>query len=620
VQLLIENTLTAQTDLKELVNQTYRIGRAKDCEIVLASRFVSQHQAQIAFNRKGFTLQLCGASTVYVNDIELRQEERLPLAGGDRIQIAEYVLSVVSESKEAESGARNLDLAKKFVELETKVHDQLLEGLELRKADLSSTRSDEHMRLVHKHLTVLLNKISFNLEPDAEDYIIRETLKMELMDRITFQDSSRRASASPAAEDWSSEHDQEAERIKASLAAELKLSSDPADIKENVQKIERQFDEAIQHHWLGMSAGLKRYLLKRRIRKDIHDIIFGLGPLQDLLNSPSVTEIMVVSRNQIYVEKNGRIEESGRAFVSDEVSFSIIERIVSPLGRRIDKAQPLVDARLADGSRVNAIIPPLALKGPCITIRKFSRDPFTIDDLLEKGSLNKRAAAFLKGCVRGKKNIIISGGTGSGKTTLLNVLSSFIEPQDRIVTIEDSAELQLSQRHVVQLETKPPNIEGSGAFTIRDLVRNALRMRPDRIIVGECRGGEALDMLQAMNTGHSGSMTTAHANTPEDMMLRLETMVLTAMNMPVSAIRSQIGSALDVVVQASRIGGARRVTQITEVVGMDEEQGGIVLEDIFVYRADPAQPASGELVYTGYVPLFMTELVDRGHVTLEEIF
>jgi pilus assembly protein CpaF len=377
----------------------------------------------------------------------------------------------------------------------------------------------------------------------------------------------------------------------------------------------------MKRHWVEMSGGLKRYLLKRRIRKDIHDIIFGLGPLQDLLNSPSINEIMVVARNKIYIEKAGiGIEESGRAFVSDEVSYAIIERIVAPLGRRIDKSQPLVDARLADGSRVNAIIPPLALKGPCITIRKFAREAITIDDLLAWGSVNERAAHFLNGCVRGRKNVIISGGTGSGKTTLLNVLSAFIEPKDRIVTIEDSAELQLKQEHVVQLKTKPANIEGSGAFTIRDLVKNALRMRPDRIIVGECRGGETLDMLQAMNTGHSGSMTTAHANSPEDMMLRLETMVLTAMNMPVNAIRSQIGSAIDVVVQASRVGGKRRVTQITEVVGMDEEEGVIVLEDVFVDRPDDSLRAGGELVYTGYVPTFLPELIERGHVKLEKIF
>ena len=244
----------------------------------------------------------------------------------------------------------------------------------------------------------------------------------------------------------------------------------------------------------------------------------------------------------------------------------------------------------------------------------------TIDDLLEKGTLNQRAANFLKACVQGKENIIISGGTGSGKTTLLNVLSSFIDPKDRIVTIEDSAELQLAQRHVVRLETKPKNIEGEGEVTIRKLVKNALRMRPDRIIVGECRGGETLDMLQAMNTGHSGSMTTAHANSPEDMMLRLETMVLTENNMPVSAIRSQVASALDLVVQQSRIGGSRRVMQITEVVGMDEREGTIIQEDIFVYRTDPGSRAGGDLVYTGYIPTFMTDLINSKKLKLEDVF
>jgi pilus assembly protein CpaF len=295
--------------------------------------------------------------------------------------------------------------------------------------------------------------------------------------------------------------------------------------------------------------------------------------------------------------------------------MSIIERIVAPLGRRIDKASPLVDARLPNGSRVNAIIPPLAIKGPCITIRKFSPQPLTIDDLIEKGALNLRAAKFLQAAVQGKKNIVISGGTGSGKTTLLNVLSAFILPHERIVTVEDSAELQLAHKHVVQLETKPANIEGSKAYTIRDLVRNALRMRPDRIIVGECRGGEALDMLQAMNTGHSGSMTTAHANSPEDMMLRLETMVVQAEPMPLTAVRSQIGSAIDLIVQVSRIGKARRVTKITEVVGMDEQEGKVIQEDIFVYRSTSGLPAEGDLVFTGYMPTFMLELTSINPIT-----
>ena len=281
MQLLIENTLTAQTEVKELVNQDYRIGHAKDCEIVVVSRFVSRYNALIAYSRKGFTLQLIGANSIYVNDLEVRRDESVTLAGGDRIRIGEYVLSVISsESKRAESATRNLDLAKKFAELEVKLHDELLQRLDLRKTNLAATRSDEHMQLVHQHLTALLNEHSFHLDPEVEDYVIRESLKMELTDRITIQGNKRRSGLKRPEGYWSGEHGNEAERIKSILASDLNLSSDANEQKENVQKIETHFDESINHHWLGISVGLKRYLLKQRIRKDIHDIIFGLGPLR----------------------------------------------------------------------------------------------------------------------------------------------------------------------------------------------------------------------------------------------------------------------------------------------------------------------------------------------------
>jgi pilus assembly protein CpaF len=312
------------------------------------------------------------------------------------------------------------------------------------------------------------------------------------------------------------------------------------------------------------------------------------------------------------------VQDSGRSFFSDDVVQNIIERIITPVGRRIDRSTPLVDARLPDGSRVNAIINPLSLSGPALTIRKFARIPFTIDDLVERGTLSEPTAAFLKGCVAGRKNILISGGTGSGKTTTLNVLGGFISNDERIVTIEDSGELQLPQEHLVKLETRPANIEGRGAYTIRDLVRNALRMRPDRLIVGECRGPEALDMLQAMNTGHDGSLTTIHANTPQDTMLRLETMVLMAVEMPVRAIREQIVAAIHLVVQISRFAdGKRRVTHISEVHGIDEESGQIITEDIFVLREPPGKPGELRLRHTGYIPRFVEELVAKKFIDLD---
>jgi len=353
--------------------------------------------------------------------------------------------------------------------------------------------------------------------------------------------------------------------------------------------------------------------------KEVLNEALGLGPLEDFLEDDSITEIMVVNKDQLYVERNGRIEFTGKTFTSHEAVLAVIERIITPLGRRIDESSPLVDARLKDGSRVNAIIPPLAIKGPCITIRKFGKKSLNMDDLVGFGSVSAQIASFLEKCVLGHKNIIISGGTGSGKTTLLNCLSSFIPNAERIITIEDAAELRLPQDHVVSLETRPANLEGKGEYAIRELVKNSLRMRPDRIVVGECRGGEALDMLQAMNTGHDGSLTTGHANSPRDMIARLETMVLMAgMDLPVKAIREQIASAIHVIVQQSRFSdGTRRVTHVTECVGLDDD-GRLHLEDIFKFQQrgiDNEGHVQGEIVLTGYIPSFIPDFINSGLIS-----
>ncbi len=345
----------------------------------------------------------------------------------------------------------------------------------------------------------------------------------------------------------------------------------------------------------------------------------GLGPLEPLLADESVTEIMVVDPSTIYVERNGRLELANAVFTDDERVRAVVERIVTPLGRRIDESQPLVDARLRDGSRVNAVIRPLALRGTCITIRKFPKRRLTVADLLRIGSLTARMGTFLERCVKAKKNILISGGTGSGKTTLLNVLSAAIPQDERIVTIEDAAELQLHQPHVVSLETKPANMEGKGAFTIRELVRNALRMRPDRIVVGECRGGEALDMLQAMNTGHDGSLTTIHANSPAEALGRLETLTLMAgLDLPSRAIREQIARCIHIIVQQVRMGdGSRKITHISEV-GELEPSGTFEVRTIFEYERDGIDASgavTGDFHATGYLPSFVDELLVRGLVT-----
>jgi pilus assembly protein CpaF len=353
-----------------------------------------------------------------------------------------------------------------------------------------------------------------------------------------------------------------------------------------------------------------------RLISNVEDDVLGHGPLQRLLDDPSVTEIMVNGPDMVYVEQNGKLSRASVHFTSEEQLRRVIERIVSRVGRRIDESSPLVDARLADGSRVNAVIPPLAFSGSTLTIRKFAKDPFKVNDLIGFGTLSAEMAELLRACVEARLNVIVSGGTGTGKTTLLNVLSSFIPEGERIVTIEDAVELQLQQEHVVRLESRPPNIEGRGEISIRDLVRNSLRMRPDRIVVGEVRGGESLDMLQAMNTGHDGSLSTVHANSPRDAIARLETLVLMAgMDLPLRAIREQIASAVDVIVQLTRLrDGTRRVTYVTEVQGMEGQT--VTLQDAFVFDYSAGVDARGRFLGkampTGVRPRFTDKFAEYG--------
>jgi pilus assembly protein CpaF len=366
---------------------------------------------------------------------------------------------------------------------------------------------------------------------------------------------------------------------------------------------------------------------RRQVTREITDDILGYGPLEPFLHDDTVSEVMVNGPDSIYIERSGKIEHTGAAFVDDAHLMRIIDKIVSTVGRRIDESSPMVDARLPDGSRVNAIIPPLALRGPTLTIRKFSRDPYTMDDLINFGSITPKAAQFLAACVNGKLNILISGGTGTGKTTTLNAMSAYIPNVERIVTIEDAAELQLQQQHVITLESRPPNIEGQGEVRIRELVRNSLRMRPDRIIVGEVRGPETLDMLQAMNTGHEGSLTTIHANSPRDALSRLETLVMTAgIELPHRAIREQIASAFDLLVQITRlVDGSRRITHISEVLGMESDV--VTLQDVFVAKPPDEEQASsaagrllGALECTGLKPHFLEKMATNGVVLPPQFF
>jgi pilus assembly protein CpaF len=410
-------------------------------------------------------------------------------------------------------------------------------------------------------------------------------------------------------------------RIQHDLAELLgpKLYDDLDDAEDLERRVRQTLAELLAREPTPL-AGADR----ARITQEVTDEILGHGPIETLLRDPSISEVMVNGPHRIYVERSGQLQAVDTEFTDEAHLRRVIDRIVSRVGRRVDEASPMVDARLPDGSRVNAVVPPIALDGSSLTIRKFSRDPFTVEDLVEFGTLTRATAELLRACVRGRLNVVVSGGTGSGKTTTLNVLSSFVPADERIVTVEDAAELQLHQDHVVRLESRPANVEGRGAISTRDLVKNALRMRPDRIVVGEVRDGAALDMLQAMNTGHDGSLTTLHANSPRDALARLETMVLMAgMDLPVRAIRDQVASAVDMIIQVSRLkDGSRKITHITEVVGMEAEV--VTLQDLFVFDFRAGTDAGGRfrgtLQPTGLRPRFLEDLAAYGVSVPVEVF
>jgi pilus assembly protein CpaF len=438
---------------------------------------------------------------------------------------------------------------------------------------------------------------------------VAETTAAPKQDLLAVYRESKRAESGEKAkpkEPVNNKHQELKNRLHKQIISEMK----DEDVEDIIPKLDAMAIEIIKE-----DENFRGAIDRKKVIDELINDLTGFGPINPLLLDPEVTEVMVNGPSQVYYERKGKIELSSTQFRDNDHVMSIIEKIVAPIGRRIDESSPMVDARLPDGSRVNAIIPPLALNGPTITIRKFSKDPYTIDNLINFGTVTSEMATFLEACVKAHLNVFVSGGTGSGKTTTLNVLSAFIPNGERIITIEDAAELQLWQEHVISLESRPPNIEGKGGIAIRDLVRNSLRMRPDRIIIGEVRGGEALDMLQAMNTGHDGSLATGHSNSPRDMISRLETMVLLAgVELPVKAIREQIAGAVDVIIQQSRLkDGTRKITHISEVQGLEGDV--IVLQDIFEFRqegVDEQGKIIGKLVPTGVRPKFYEQLERSG--------
>lgn len=444
---------------------------------------------------------------------------------------------------------------------------------------------------------------------------------MSLNDRLSEAKNSRRGRRGSESDGDNSHLDEIKRRLHYQIIEDLgpELDEDSEDDSVREGKIEDKLRALLAEETTPLSQSDKS-----EITEDVIDNILGYGPIDIFLKDPDITEIMVNSEDTIYVEKEGQIHPTNRQFIDRTHLMTTIDKIVSQVGRRIDESVPMVDARLPDGSRVNAIVHPLALDGPKLTIRKFATDPYMTEDLIRFGTMTERMADFLRACVEGRLNILISGGTGTGKTTTLNVLSSYVPEAERIVTVEDTAELQLHQEHVLRLESRSPNIEGKGTVTVRDLVRNTLRMRPDRIIVGEVRGGESLDMLQAMNTGHDGSLSTIHANSPRDALARVETMVLmSGLDLPVRAIREQIGSALNLLIHLARLSdGSRRVVQISEIEGLEGDT--VVLQDLFLYDYSAGRDSSGKfkghVKSTGIRPKFGQRLKDMGITLAPDIF
>ncbi len=595
----------------ELRSTPIRLGsQAPESDIPLESNFLPPLTAELICQDGAWVLKARCSGIVGVGTVTLSAGEQEPLFNNSPFRLHHWICRLELPEKRASIGQGMGDVSGGLLR---EVHSALLQqkSIPLKSKEEATREGEIYLKRLEEVIRDLI-QMTLRRRPQATElqaYIAGECVRSELLSIYAARHQKVEANIWNHTESWiryqhaNLAFENELESILRHVEGQLqplqKEGQDPIDV------LEERFDDVWKR--VDVPIPTRVYLAERHLVKQIKDIVFGFGPLEDLLRTPAVSEIMVVDSSHIYIERSGVVQDSGRKFISDEVTCSIIERIVDKVGRQINRSRPLVDARLSDGSRVNAVIPPLAVSGPCLTIRKFPLHRLRLRELQAKGAITEPVRKFLEAAVADHRNILIAGGTGTGKTTLLNALSDAIDPKERIVTVEDTAELQIGQEHVISLESKQANAEGQGAYTIRDLVKNALRMRPDRIIVGECRGPEALDMLQAMNTGHDGSMTTIHANTPQDVISRLEVLVQAGndVNLPVSSIYQQISSAIDLIVQLTRMGNGRRiVTQVTEVTGIGED-GKIALRDLFVLANVNETPT---LVPTGRLPTFISRI------------
>jgi pilus assembly protein CpaF len=622
------NIIDTDRRVVEVQGDRIRIGRAPSNEIVLDSPYVADEAAVLYRRNTGWELVALGINGVTLGDKQLFGGERCSIRDSQTISLFPYTLTLdlpKAEERTREHQRQMLDERMSLV-----IHDahvELLKRMDLKGEGAATMASDDEylLRLERTVDNITRGRQDLaNANSPLVAHIAGYGLRDRLLEVLTSEPSARRDTGLFTNRHWSRmvsavpERETEVDST-AQYVEKIILPNKDSNALQRVEAVEQKFWTAWESIGDRIHEGFKSYLALRHLKKELKDIVFGYGPLEDLLRLPNISEIMVVDKTHIYIERSGVLQNSGRRFISDAVIEAIIQRIVANVGRRIDRSQPLVDARLSDGSRVNAVIAPLAVSGPTLTIRKFPDRKMIVDDLITKGAMTRTVAEFLRAVVLGRKNILISGGTGTGKTTLLNCLSDFIPDKERIVTVEDTAELQLAKEHVVRLETKTANVEGTGEYTIRDLVKNALRMRPDRIVVGECRGAEALDMLQAMNTGHDGSLTTIHANNSTDVILRLEVLVQMAADLPVDSIRHQIASAIDVIVQLKRMRDGRRcLSQITEVAGINAITGNLEMRDLFLL--DDPESGQARLQATGRLPTFIGELISTGMLNLKAFY